>query len=146
MTTLKTAVVAHLEEMRGVGDLPKVLEKAAAVGNGDQALVFLWSLDILKDVHLAAGPVKRIVGDRVLPWGITEQGGLVVPAALDHLVWTEKAAGSVGKADGYRRGEPSWKKAELRLGGTLSKRAREEVEALGWSVVTSALPAAGRKK
>ena len=42
------------------------------------------------------------------------------------------------------RGEPSWKGAELRLGGTLSDRARREAETLGWSVVTKALPAPDR--
>jgi len=142
--SMKTAVVALLEEMKAVEGRPKVFEKEAAVENGDQAQVFLGSLRILREFHRSAGPVKRIAGDRILPWGVTEKDELVVPAAIDHLAWTEKAAGPVGKADDYRRRDPSWKRAELRLGGTLSDRARREIETLGWSVVTNALPVADR--
>jgi hypothetical protein len=55
-------------------------------------------------------------------------GGIVVPAPVDYVSWTERVARFANRDDLKASDRTIW------LTGTMSPRARREFEALGWKV------------
>ena len=64
----------------------------------------------------------------------TANGALVVNLPLDHLVWTEPMAQLLTQANQMMSELPGIKEKQVWLTGTLSPRARKEIESRGWQV------------
>jgi hypothetical protein len=143
--TTQTGLVVLMEDLKGVEGHTLILELASAVGNAEQAALFLASLRMLRDYNSSVEPLAKIHAETVLPWGATGSGTLVVTPAVDHVVWTEQMADNVGTSWDYVQGDDSLKNVDLRIAGTFSARSKKELEALGWKVQEKALPPAKKK-
>ena len=97
---------------------------------------------MLRIYHSDIAPIKRITSGNLLPWGVTEDGTVVIPAAVDHVVWTQPVAETARAASLLFEAEKEVKRVELRLAGSASDRARRELEDLGWTVTEGVRPPA----
>jgi len=143
--TTQTFLVTVMEGLKGVEGHTLILGLASAVGNGEQASLFIASLRMLRDYHSSIEPLVKILARNRLPWGVTGKGVIVTTPAVDHAVWTKQLAEYADAAAEFQRSDDSLTGADLRLAGTLSARAKEEFEAFGWKVQEKALPAAKKK-
>ena len=66
----------------------------------------------------------------VVPAGVTKNGDLIVPLPVDHLVWTKEVA-TVFKDFEKRVTNYPVRRSEIRIAGTASPRAIEELKRLG---------------
>jgi hypothetical protein len=64
----------------------------------------------------------------------TNNGALVFNLPLDHLVWTEPMAQLFTGANQLVNNLQGIKEKQVWLGGTLSPRARKEIESRGWQI------------
>jgi hypothetical protein len=81
----------------------------------------------------------------MLPWGVTGGGTVVITPGTDHVVWTKRIAEHTDTVTVFLKGDDSVKSVDLRVAGTLSDRAKKELEAHGWKAQERALPPARRK-
>lgn len=138
--TVKTAIVELLSAFEGTEDRMEVLDLAILAGNREESLLFVSSLRILSIYHSDIGPVKRIASGNLLPWGVTGDGTVVIPAAVDHIVWTEAVAETARAAGELFGTEEGVERVELRIAGTVSDRARQELQDLGWTLTEGTRP------
>ncbi len=130
----QTAVVVILGSLEGAGGRVSLVEQAAGLETEEQAIFFVQSLSQLGEYHASATPIERLVGRTRVPVALTRDGKLVGFASVDHLSWTEEASDI---AEGFHRAyaDVDATRRELRLRGTASELAREQLGALGWTVV-----------
>jgi hypothetical protein len=136
----QTALVALVEKLEGVKNLGAIPRLASRLKSSDEVRFFIHTAAILTRYH-EEDPLQRIAGRHVLPWGVRADGKTVLPAAIDHMVWTKRTSEAFAAAEKARAEEESLGAMELRVSGTLSPRTRREVESLGWRVEEKALRA-----
>ncbi len=124
-------LVDAVKALAGVTGRAELLRHAIAVITEDEMQVFLASLSQLVGFH-ARQPVARIVGGVRIPSATLADGRLVVFGAFDAVYWTREVAGYEGafrEALGTNtKGRDVW------FTGSVSPRARAELERLGWGV------------
>ena len=123
-----------LEKMEKVKDRGLVVKLADGVDDHEQSSLFLRSLDMLSRYHQSQKPLARIIDFRILPWGVSGEGTVVFPVALDYLVWTGDNAGIVEGVQQRFREDPAFREFEFWVSGAVSPRTKSELEARGWSV------------
>jgi hypothetical protein len=96
----------------------------------------------MRRYHDQTGDLHRFVSVEGRIAATTVDGTLLVPVVADHAVWNAQVAAfaeSVARAAGS---DPELGKARVLVSGTLSERAREEMQGLGLDVIERALEAA----
>jgi hypothetical protein len=120
------------------------VEVALTAGSEFDAFFYQRGAELLRAYHEHRTPITRCVAiaaarpDRFVLAGVAEDGTLVVPEFVDHLVWTRPAA---RLADDLAAGLPpelGIERRELLLSGTLSTKARAELESRGLLVTVNA--------
>jgi hypothetical protein len=120
------------------------VEVALTAGSEFDAFFYQRGAELLRAYHEHRTPITRCVAiaaarpDRFVLAGVAEDGTLVVPELVDHLVWTRPAA---RLADDLAAGLPpelGIERRELLLSGTLSTKARAELESRGLLVTVNA--------
>ena len=125
--TLQTALVTGLDALVGVPGRATVLPLALGATSEEQARFVVGAVAILARHHKAVAPIAEVrVAGTVLAKG--RDGALVVPAPVDHVSWTERAATFARRPDLKARVRGLW------LAGRVSPRARQELTALGWQI------------
>ena len=124
--------------METTQDRGKFLELAAEARSVSGANFYMLMAQQLAQVHRDETPITRMVSGVRIPAGQAEDGRLIVPLPVDHLVWTEEmdtvfrdSRHRVRVEDGI---EVTY--ADYRIRGTISERARRELEAMGATVRT----------
>lgn len=96
-----------------------------------QARFLVTSLRMLADYHANQKPLAAIAAPGPLV-ARDQDGGVVLPAPVDYLAWTERIASFAKHPDLLAA-----PKRTLWLSGKMSPRARKELEASGWTVTSA---------
>jgi len=126
-TSLRTRLVKAMDAMSGVADRAAVMPLALSVTSTWQARFVVESAEMLARIHAAERRLDRLLVDGTLI--AQSESVLVVPAPVDALSWNADLHGfaeRVGAQSGERR---------IYLRGGATPRAREQLAALGWTLV-----------
>jgi hypothetical protein len=126
--TIRLALVDSLVALAPGPGRPDVIAWALTADSETQARFMAGSVAILARHHQTAAPITRIRVDGTL-LGETAEGAVVVPAAVDHVSWTERVATFADRPDLARA-----KARRLWLAGKLSPRTRQELAARTWTI------------
>ncbi len=128
--SVQTELVEQLGRLSGVAGRPSVVALVATAQTTDQALFLVRGVRMLAARH-ADHPLAEIRGVGTV-FGRGADGAIVVPGAVDYVSWSERLARFASRKD---LAAPT---REIRITGRTTPRAREELEALGWTVVEQA--------
>lgn len=132
----QTGVVESLVLMEPARDRGEYVRVALRAGSRRDAWFYLVNSAILSFHHHRVAPLERLIAlDGRVAAAYTRERRLIVPAAVDELLWTrpvERFAQTL--ASTQLPGEPI-EARELWLSGSLSPTARSHLEALGIRVV-----------
>lgn len=126
------------------GSSSACVEVALSAGSEFDALFYQRAVELLRAYHERRAPITRCVAigsaqpGRFVLGGVSEDGTLVIPELVDHLVWTRPAAALADELALGMPSDPEVRRRELLLSGTLSGRARAELEARGIGVTANA--------
>ncbi len=130
----QTLLVHALDEMKGVGNRATFVRLAAATTNKDLAYFRERQAEMYAGYHKAVAPFETFIALGEFAAARTTKNEVVFNVPLDHLVWTEPIAKLLTSADSRvtRLTRPANK--QLWVTGTVSARARKEIESRGWQV------------
>jgi hypothetical protein len=130
----QTLLVNVLEEMKAVGNRATFVRLAAATTEKDIAYFRERQAEMYAGYHKAVGPFETFIALGEFAAARTSKNEVVFNVPLDHLVWTEPIAKLLTAADSRvtQLTRPSNK--QLWVTGTVSARARKEIESRGWQV------------
>ena len=132
--TAASMLIAGIAALEGVDNRLVLAAQAASATSDVEAMFFLESVAMAYWFHENHTPLKRLVMETGLPAGITNDGRVVVFAAVDFPHWSnELSAIMQDMAAAYDGLAPNH---ELYLAGNASGNFRVHVEDLGWSVNT----------
>jgi hypothetical protein len=130
--SVQTELVEQLERLSGVAGRPDVVALAATAATTDQALFLVRAVRMLAARH-AERPLAEVRGAGTV-FGRGADGAIVVPGAVDYVSWTDRLARFATRKD---LAAPS---REIRITGRMTPTAKQELGALGWTVVEQASP------
>ncbi len=126
--TLATALVLALDALPNVRGRPEVVAAMPRVVSEAQARFVVNALRLLGTYSKAGHAIVALRMSGRIPVGVTPAGGVVVPAAIDYLPWTQAAADFAG------RKELAAKEKILLLVGRASPTATQQLAARGWRI------------
>jgi hypothetical protein len=132
-----------LSSLETTSDRSAFIAAAARAGSQEEARGFERMAALMRRYGDQTGSLERFVtvGGRVAAY--TDDGTLLVPVLGDHASWTQGVA-SFAETMATAAGEdPDVTRTRLLFSGSLSQRARQEMEKLGLSVGEQTLPGAG---
>ena len=121
--SVKTDLVQGLEKLGGIKGRAKVVALAATARSEEQARFLTTAVRLLGKAHA----LDEVTATGTII-GREKGGGIVVPAPVDYVSWTERVARFANRDDLKASERSIW------LTGKMSPRARREFEALGWKV------------
>jgi hypothetical protein len=130
--TILTHLVNGLERLTGVPGRPEAVTLAMGAASEDDARFFTGVLQMLARYHETVEPLGKLVG-RSTVIGYTRGGAVVVPAPVDYLSWTQRISNFARRSDLKAKERSVW------LTGKASPRAKQEFQALGWTLREEAL-------
>lgn len=131
-------LVDSLQRVGGATGRDRYLQAALVAEDEVEATFFVNTAQILRGYHETRGRITGITMFDILTVAQTQSGAAIVPFALDHGVWTANAdrlsqhLKTAYKAPGFNG------RFELWVAGTLSPRAKQELQARGFTVVEEA--------
>jgi hypothetical protein len=131
-------LVDSLHRLAGVTGRDRYLEMALVAEDEEEANFFVNTAQIMRGYHESRDKITGITMIQALTVAQTRSGVALVPFALDHGVWTENAdrlsqyLKTTYKAPGFNG------RFELWVTGTVSARAKQELQARGFTVVEQA--------
>jgi len=128
--SILTAVAIAVQRLRGVNGLASVVGFAAAAKTQDETRFVAGALNMLARYHESTQPIVLVTAPGPIV-GRAANGTLVIPAPVDYVAWTERAARFAQRDDLRAPSRLGW------LSGETSKRARKGFEALGWTIYES---------
>jgi len=129
--TRQQALVDAMGTLEGVQGREELLRAAMSVTSEVEAQVFLRSARLMLRAH-AGRPFTRLLPGVRLPCGQFADGRVAVFGAFDAVQWTAEVASFEGGILSMLPAEIAAR--ELWLSGTISSRARAEMEQRGWEV------------
>jgi hypothetical protein len=130
----QTLLVNALEEMKGVGNRATFVRLAAATTDKDLAYFRERQAEMYAGYHKAVAPLETFLALGEFAAARTAKNEVVFNVPLDHLVWTEPMAKLLTAADNRVTQLNSATNKQLWVTGTVSARARKEIESRGWQV------------
>ena len=130
----QTLLVHALGEMNGVADRGALVRLALPSQNPTVALFRQRQAQMYAGFNKSVTPLERFISLGQFAVGRTVNGALVFNVPLDYLAWTEPMAQLLTGANQLVNELPGIKEKQIWLAGTLSPRARKEVESRGWQV------------
>jgi hypothetical protein len=130
----QTILVSALDEMRGVAERDRMVQLAALTDKDDVAFFRQRQMEMYAGYHRAVTPIERFVGVGPVPAARTLKGSLVFNIPVDYVAWTEEVARVVTTASQLASQLPGTTDKQLWITGTLSPRARAEMQRLNWKV------------
>ena len=121
--SVKTDLVQGLEKLGDVKGRAAVVALAATARSEEQARFLATAVRLLGK----AKALEEMTATGTVV-GREQGGGIVVPAPVDYVSWTERVARFANRDDLKAAERSIW------LTGNMSPRARREFEALGWKV------------
>ena len=130
----QTLLVHALGEMNGVADRGALVRLALPSQNSTVALFRQRQAQMYAGYNKSVAPLERFISLGQFAVGRTANGALVVNLPLDYLVWTEPMAQLLTSGNQLVDTLPGTKEKQIWLTGTLSPRARKEIESRGWKI------------
>ncbi|MGE5305144.1 MAG: hypothetical protein ACM3TN_17680 [Alphaproteobacteria bacterium] len=130
----QTLLVNALDEMKGVRNRATFVRSAAAAPDRDIAYFRERQAEMYAGYHKIIAPFETFIALGEFAAARTTRNEVVFNVPLDHLVWTQDMAKVITAADSVvsRLTKPANK--QLWIAGTMSARARSEIESRGWQV------------
>jgi hypothetical protein len=125
--SLKTALVEALNRLADVPCREDVVAFATRAASLDEARFVVLSMEMLARYHQGGTPLALVTAPGPIV-GRTAAGGVVVPAALDYVPWTQRIAAFA------RRPDLQGPTRVALLAGKLSPMAKQQMAAAGWTV------------
>ena len=132
--TYQLLLVEALDGMRDVGGRDAMLKVAISADSDALCMFRQRQARMYSALHVKVQPLDRMMASGKLVMVRTRDGKIVVALPLDHLVWTDSIAQTVANAEDQLKAIPGVTGREVWLGGTLSPRARQELETRGWKI------------
>ena len=130
----QTLLVYALDEMKGVGNRATFVRLAAATTDKDLAYFRERQAEMYAGYHKAVAPFETFIALGEFAAARTTRNEVVFNVPLDHLVWTEPMAKLLTAADSRVTQLTRPANKQLWVTGTVSARARKEIESRGWQV------------
>jgi hypothetical protein len=130
----QTLLVHALGEMNGVADRGAFVRLALPSQNSTVALFRERQAQMYAGYNKSVTPLASFISLGQFAASRTTHGALVFNLPLDYLVWTEPMAQLLTGANQLVNDLPGIKEKHVWLTGTLSPRARREIESRGWQV------------
>jgi hypothetical protein len=130
----QTLLVNALDEMKGVRNRATFVRLAAGTADRDIAFFRERQAQMYAGYHKEIAPFETFLALGEFAAARTAKNEVVFNVPLDHLVWTQDMAQLLTAADGVvtRLTRPANK--QLWVAGTVSARAKKEIESRGWKV------------
>lgn len=138
--TRRTSLINALLALDGTFGRYQLVRLAAGAMTPQETFFFERGSELLAVYHRDHEPFDEILTGPLWGGGLTKGGTFVLALPVDYLVWTREAAELLPEISRRYRGDSRVKQRVLWLTGTTSKRARSELEALGWRVETGKRP------
>jgi hypothetical protein len=130
----QTHLVNALDEMKGVGNRATFVRLAAASADKDIAFFRQRQAQMYAGYHKAVAPFQTFIALGEFAAARTTLNEVVFNVPLDHLVWTQEMAKLLTAADTRVTQLTRPVNKQLWVTGTVSARARKEIESRGWQV------------
>jgi len=130
----QTILVHALDEMKGVRNRATFARFAAATANADTAFFRQRQAEMYAGYHKTIAPVEIFIALGEFAAVRTTKNEVVFNVPLDHLVWTEPMAKLLTAADSRVTQLTRPANKQLWVAGTVSARAKKEIENRGWQV------------
>lgn len=131
-------LVDSLHRIAGVTGRDRYLENALKADDEVEANFFVNTAQILRGYHETRDRITAITMFEALTVAQTRSGVAVIPFALDHGIWTANADRLSQHLKTAYRAPGFTGRFELWVTGTLSARAKQELQARGFTVVEQA--------
>jgi hypothetical protein len=130
----QTLLVTALEEMKGVGNRATFIRLSASSANKDIAFFRERQAEMYAGYHKAVTPIETFIALGEFAAARTIKNEVVFNVPLDHLVWTQDMAQLLTAADARVTQLTRPVNKQVWASGTMSARAKREIERLGWQV------------
>lgn len=131
--TYQTYFVGALEQMKGVKGLHRLVKYAIPTDNEDLAFYRTRIVLMYAKYHNDIDKLDRFLKSGKGAVAISSKNELLLPAAVDHMVWTEILESVVETVDEIAEAEKVTGKI-LWTTGTMSEAAAEVIKGKGWSI------------
>jgi hypothetical protein len=130
-----STVITHaLDELTGVDHREAFLTLATEATSEQLVLFYQQVAEMMRGYHLHVSPIDRLIALPRIPALYTKHHALVVMLPVDYLFWTSRVALVAQALTSHVPTRPRVAQRELWIAGNVSPRARQEFEALGWTV------------
>lgn len=129
-----TIITTALDGLTGVDDREAFLAVAREADSEDSVLFYQYVAEMMRGYHLHVGAVDRLLALPRHPALYTKDQALVVMLPVDYLFWTSRVARVAQALTASVPGRPRIARRELWIAGNVSPRAKQELEAMGWTV------------
>jgi len=130
----QTLLVNALAEMNGVANRGAFIRLALPSQNSTVAFFRQRQAEMYAGYNKSVTPLESFISLGQFAAGRNINGALVFNLPLDYLVWTEPMAQLLNGANELVSNLPGVKGKQLWLTGTLSARARKEIDSRGWQI------------
>jgi hypothetical protein len=128
-----TIIAAALEELQGVAGRDAFLALAAAAADEAEANFYVEMAQMLRGYHQTAAKLTALAPLRRLVVAQTQAGQACIALPLDRLIWTDRADQVSNALKTTYQGPGFNGKFDVWLTGTLSPRARQELQGRGFT-------------
>jgi hypothetical protein len=135
--SLITDLALGVRRLQGVNGVASVVAFAAIARTQDETRFVTAAVNMLARYHESTEPLAGVTAPGPLI-GRGVSGRLVVPAPVDYVAWTERAARFAERNDLKTPNRLIW------LSGQMDRRAYKEATARGWAVYENFTIAAER--
>jgi hypothetical protein len=130
--TEQTRFVAALQGVKAIIGLADYVASASEAVTPREGLFFVESVEMLQRQH-GAGAVTSVLGDSRAMVALSGNRAIAL-LPLDYLSWTEPVAQAVAEIVERAKNELGASDLEMQLTGQASRRARSELQELGWTL------------
>ena len=130
----QTLLVHALGEMNGVAERGALVRLSLSSQNSTVALFRQRQAQMYAGYNKSVTPLESFISLGQFSASRTRDGAVVFNLPLDYLVWTEPMAQLLTGANQLVNALPGIKEKQLWIAGTLSARARKEIESRGWQI------------
>ncbi len=131
----QTLLVAALDDMKNTKDRGDFIKFSIRTDNPDVAAFRMRQAGMYAQYNRKVKPIDRFISGENFGGGQLKDGTLIFLVPLDHLLWTQSMARFINGVNEKLKSLPNVTGKQLWVAGTISTKARKEIEARGWKVV-----------
>jgi hypothetical protein len=130
----QVVIVESLEALTDAANRSEFIELAVRADEPYETFSFARMALMLSAYHRFVSPLDEIFSSNGLPMAHTMEGNVILPLYIDAGFWTERMAWAADEVDRFLDWDREIGGKEILVSGTLSARARGELQRRGWSV------------